>query len=147
MQATLESWLLKLEVVHRTGDEIEDHVEAVTGFEYSFYGLFETDTDLGIVAEYLYDELGKDALQPMQNDVLLGLRFALNDEQSSDALIGVISDLDGGGQTYTVEANRRIGSQFKLTVQAALWSNTADDPQLDALRSEDNVSATVAWFF
>ncbi len=147
LQATLESWLLKLELIQRNGDEIENHAEAVAGFEYSFYSVLETDTDIGIVAEYLYDEMGEDAYHPLQNDILVGIRFALNDEQSTDALIGVISDLDGGAQTFSIEANRRIGSEFKLTLDAVLWTNTSDDEQLDALRNEDYVSATVAWFF
>ena len=40
-QATLESWLLKFEGIFQSGDLIEDHIEVVTGFEYSFFGVRE----------------------------------------------------------------------------------------------------------
>jgi len=116
IQATLESWLWKLEAIHRSGQG-ESFNAATAGLEYSFYGILETDTDLGIVAEYLYDERGETAPTPFQNDVLIGLRFALNDTQSTDALIGSIIDLDNDSVFYSVEASRRLGESWKLNLE------------------------------
>ena len=41
-QATLESWLLKLEWIYQRADAIANHTELVTGFEYSFFGIADT---------------------------------------------------------------------------------------------------------
>ena len=147
VQATLESWLLKLEVVHQSGDEIENHVRAVSGFEYSFYSVGESDTDIGIVMEYLYDERGDTATQPLQNDVLAGIRIALNDEQSTEALIGILADLDGDGMTFSAEASRRIGDNYKLTLEATTWFDSDPEGQQAAIDREDNINVRFARFF
>jgi len=55
-QATFESWLLKAELIGITAKRIENHAELVAGFEYSFYGIADSDVDLGVVAEWLYDD-------------------------------------------------------------------------------------------
>lgn len=146
LQATLESWLLKAELVHQSGDLIEDHLESVVGFEYSFYGVAETDLDIGIVAEHLWDDRDENA-QLLQNDVLLGLRFALNDEASSEALIGILSDLDGDGQQLSVEASRRIGNSFKFSADAVVWLGTSDGDASHAFRNEDYLQLELAYYF
>jgi len=146
-QATLESWLLKFEWIHQQADEVDNHMEFVSGFEYSFYGLGESDADLGVISEYLYDNRGSNATQPFQNDLLLGFRLALNDEASSEALIGTIVDLDSDAVVLTAEASRRIGNSFKLSLEAAAWLNTSDDAGLDLFRNEDYLQAEIAWFF
>jgi len=116
IQATLESWLWKLEAIHRSGQN--PSFNALTaGLEYSFYGVYETNTDVGVVAEYLYDDRDEAAPTPAQNDVLIGLRFALNDTQSTDALVGAIFDLDNDAVLYNIEASRRLGDNWKLNIE------------------------------
>jgi len=147
VQATLESWLLKAEMIYRMGDEFEDHASMVTGFEYSFYDIRESGADLGIVSEFLYDERQEDADQPFQNDLLVGLRLALNDEQSLEGLLGVISDLDNGSQLITLEGSRRFGSSFKGRVQLTLFENVEEDAQFSGFDNEDNLQLELSYFF
>jgi len=147
VQATLESWLLKGEVVYRIGDEFDDHAALVTGFEYSFYDIQESGADLGIVTEWLYDERGEDADQPFQNDLLIGLRLALNDEQSLEGLLGVISDLDNGSQLITLEGSRRFGANFRGRVQLTLFENVEEDKQFSGFDDEDNLQLELSYFF
>lgn len=144
-QATLESWLLKAEAIYKSGDAIEDHAEIVSGVEYSFYGIAESDTDLGIVAEWLFD--ARDDAQPFQNDLLLGLRVALNNESSSEALLGVIQDLDHGSQTFSLTASTRIGNNVKLSADINIWHNVDDDPQFGAFADEDYLQLDLRYFF
>lgn len=146
-QATLDSWLLKSELVYRRGDELDNHAEFVGGIEYTVYGLADSDADLGIIAEYLYDEREKAATQPFQNDLLLGFRLAMNDEPSTEALLGVLSDLDGGGRLVSLEASRRLGSDFRLAAEAVLWRDTATDALLDGYRGEDYLQIELGYFF
>ena len=116
IQATLESWLWKLEAIHRSNKD-NSYNALTAGFEYSFYGIMESDTDLGIVSEYLYDNRDEAAPTPFQNDIMLGFRLALNDTQSTDALIGTIIDLDTDTVFYNIEASRRIGNSWKLNLE------------------------------
>ena len=147
IQATLESWLLKLESVHRSGNLITDHAELVTGFEYSFYGVNESNLDIGVVAEYLWDERKRDATQTFQNDMLIGLRFALNDEQSTEALIGAVVDLDGQGNTFTAEASRRINDRVTFSAELFIQEDTDNDGIATAFGKEDFAQIELSYFF
>lgn len=75
LQATMEAWLWKLEVINR--DINNDSYNAVTaGFEYTFYGVFESNSDIGLIMEYLYDDRDQLATTPFEDDVMVGLRWA-----------------------------------------------------------------------
>ena len=147
IQATLESWLLKAELIYRSGDEIKDHAAMVSGFEYSFYDIRSTGADLGLVIEWLYDERKELADQPFQNDALIGLRLALNDEQSLEALLGVITDLDGGGHLLTLEGSRRFGSNIKASLLMTLFQDVDEDAAFSGFDDEDNLQLDIAYFF
>ena len=147
IQATLESWLLKAELVYRSGDEITDHASVVSGFEYSFYDIRETGADLGIVTEWLYDDRGEQANEAFQNDLLVGLRLAMNDEQSTEGLLGVITDLDEGGQLITLEGSRRFGSSVKASVQMTVFQNVENDTSFASFDKEDNLQFELSYFF
>lgn len=146
VQATLESWLLKLELIRQSGSAIENHYEAVTGFEYSFYGIFETNMDIGLVSEYLWDERNEPT-HIFQNDLLIGLRFALNDEQSSEALLGVVTDLDYDSYLLTLEGSRRIGNSVKLSAEATIWGSDDERDPLFNVRKEDYLQLEFSYFF
>ena len=138
---------MKAEVVNRQADEIEDHFSLVGGFEYSFFDIRESGADLGIVSEWLFDDRDDDISQPFQNDLLLGLRLALNDEQSLEGLLGVIADLDGGGQIISLEGSRRFGDNIKASLLMRLWENADDDPILSLFSNEDFIQLDIALFF
>ena len=165
---------VKAEVVGRYGDEIEDHVELVSGIEYTLVGvlsplqekeIISSDwcneesggpfkalicndrMDLGIVLEYLWDERGDAATHPFQNDVLAGFRFALNDERSTDALFGIIQDLDGGATTLSLEASTRVFDAHRLSIEARHFANTNGDPSFGAFGNESFIKLDFSYFF
>ena len=146
-QATLESWLLKTEVVGRWSSSFENHIALVSGFEYSFFDIKSSGADLGIVGEFLFDGRGQDAPTIAQNDVLIGLRFALNDAASTDALLGLFVDLEGDGTIVTLEANRRFGNNFKGTLNYTAWSVSEPSSPLAAFDREDNIRLELGYFF
>jgi len=147
IQATLESWLLKAEMVYRSSEEVEDHAALVTGFEYSFYDIKESGADLGIVSEWLYDGRGRESNNAFQNDLFLGLRVALNDEQSLEGLLGVIADLDGGGQLLSLEGSRRFGDSFKASLQMSIFQDVSADSVFGGFDKEDNLQFEISYFF
>ncbi|ALP53505.1 hypothetical protein Tel_10320 [Candidatus Tenderia electrophaga] len=116
LQAIMGEWLWKLEATS-TRELDQRYTEAVAGFEYTRVGIFRSAIDLGFIAEYLYDERGEQAPQPFEDDVMLGLRWAFNDMQSSEILMGVIIDRDGTATSSSVEASRRLGQSWRLTLE------------------------------
>jgi len=147
MQATIESWLLKLEYIHRSSD-LESYAAATAGLEYTFYGVFASTTDLGLVLEYLYDDRGQAASTPFENDILLGLRFAFNDEQSTDALFGVIKDAEKDTTIYSIEASRRIGNAWKLSLEARYYEEVdTKDQTLYSIRDDDYIQMELSYYF
>ena len=147
IQATIESWLLKLEYIHRSSD-LESYAAATAGLEYTFYGVFASTTDLGLVLEYLYDDRGQAASTPFENDILLGLRFAFNDEQSTDALFGVIKDAEKDTTIYSIEASRRIGNAWKLSLEARYYEEVdTKDQTLYSIRDDDYIQMELSYYF
>jgi len=146
VQATLDNWLLKLEAIRRTGQG-EGYYAAATGFEYSFYGVFDTQKDIGLIAEYLWDQRQERALTPFQNDLFLGTRLAFNDEASTEVLFGFIRDLDHDSLFANLEASRRIGSSWKLILESRLFSvKDAADP-LTGFRNDDYIGVELKRYF
>jgi hypothetical protein len=145
-QATIGDWLWKLEVISRSGQG--DRYTALTGgFEYTFVGIMETSYDLGVIAEYLYDDRDNEATTPFANDMLLGTRFTFNDAQSTELLAGIITDLDEGTVMLNVEASRRLGNAWKLSIEARAFSNIDNDDPLYSFRKDDHLQAELAWYF
>lgn len=158
LQAIYGSWLLKLEALTRSGqgDRINS---AAAGFEYTFVGVNESALDIGVIAEYLYDDRGDTVspskvlsgkaftLSPFQKDLVLGARLTLNDAQSSELLASVIIDLDGGGESYNVEASRRLGDSWKLSIEARGVSGAPDNTTQASFSDDTRVRTELAWYF
>ena len=158
LQAIYGSWLFKLEALTRSGQG--DRVNsAATGFEYTFVGVKDSALDVGIIAEYLYDNRGDRikaatimsgtpfALSAFQDDLVLGARLTLNDVQSSELLASIAVDLDGGGESYNVEASRRFGDSWKLSIEARGISGAADNTPQASFEDDTRIRSELAWHF
>ncbi len=146
-QATIGSWLWKLEYIHRSSD-IESYNASTLGLEYTWNGVFASPTDLGLVLEYLHDDRGEKAGTPFQNDFMLGMRLAFNDAQSTDALIGVIKDAHKDTTIVSVEASRRLGNAWKLSLEARYYEKVdITDQALYSVRDDDYVQLELAYYF
>ncbi len=146
LQYTGEAWLWKLEAVHRH-TSLEDYWAATGGFEYTFVGINDSALDLGVIGEYLYDSRGTDGLAPFQNDLFVGARLTLNDAQSSELLAGAVVDLDHSSKTFRVEASRRIGQSYKLSVEAQLFADVDVNDPLSAFEEDSFVQVELARYF
>jgi len=146
VQTVMGDWLLKLEYITREGSGDRFHA-LTTGFEYTFVGVFKSILDLGLISEYLYDSRDKSIASPFNNDIMLGSRLTLNDEQSTELLMGVIVDVDDSEFFFNVEASRRIGEAWKLSVEARTFSNISQGSPLFSFRNDDYVSIDMAWYY
>ena len=146
VQATIDEWLLKLEIISRDG--IGDRYTASTvGFEYTIVGLFESQQDLGLLAEYLYDERGRNAPTFFEDDLFLGARWVWNDIESTEFLAGVIQDSNSSERIFRLEGTRRIGQSLKLNIDAQLFSNIPSSSRFAGFEKEDVIQLELAWYF
>jgi len=146
LQALLGDWAWKLEATS-TEEKDQRYTQAVAGFEYTHVGVFDSSMDLGILLEYLYDERAEMAPGPFEDDVMVGLRWVFNDMQSSEILMGAISDLDGGAISSSVEASRRLGQSLKLALEYRGTSSIeASDPAY-MIRKDDYFQLELGYFF
>ena len=145
LQAIVDSWLWKLEFIHRDVDS-EAFNALTAGFEYTFYGILDSAIDLGTLVEYSYDDRD---LNPgvFDNDLFAGMRFAFNDVQSSEVLAGIIVDTGKDSTTLRVEASRRLGDSWKLTGEMQTFSNVDPADPLFAFSRDDFVLLELAYYF
>ena len=146
IQLTSESWLWKLEAIRRKYT-FHSYNAVVAGFEYSIYGMADGLFDLGLLAEYHYDDRGDPATVAFQNDLFLGMRFGFNDAESSEILAGAFYDLDDDTMALRVEANRRIADNAKLSVEAQVFTNVDDGNLSYSLRHSDYILISLEYFF
>ena len=151
-QYTTGAWLLKLEGLARQGQRDargrrRGYIASAVGFEYTFYSIFKTRSDLGVLAEYLYDSRQRDAPSPFQNDFFAGLRWAANDTADTTVLVGLIQDINGVSRNIFVEASRRIGERFKLEVEARFFMNPTRRDPLFSLRADHFVQIKLVYNF
>lgn len=147
VQATLGDWLLKLESIVRSGQG-DTFGAVVTGFEYTFYGVFNNDTDVSLLVEYIYDDRDEHAAPTSQdNDIFLALRLALNDTNDTNFLGGVFVDLSSGATFINLETNRRLSDQWKLEIEArAFASSPMEDPAF-VVRKDHHLQIRLARYF
>ncbi len=136
-------WIWKLESAFRSGQG-NRYTAAVAGTEYTQVGIFDTDVDLGWIAEYSFDDRGFDAPHASERDVVVGTRWTLNDVASSQALFFVSVDSSTKEQLWTLEASRRFYADWFVTIDMFVFANTGEAPtveeSLDQFTSGDSGS-------
>lgn len=147
LQYTKDAWLWKFEGIIREGQGTFGAL--VGGFEYTFYQVEETDTDLGVLAEYLHDGRNNDKAPPtaFDNDLFLGARLTLNDIDDSAALVGAVVDLDDQTTSLRLEAERRFGDSRKIELESQWFANVDDDNPLAAVEDDSYVLLRFTQFF
>lgn len=159
-QYTLGSWLFKLEAAQRRQGLIQqipgqapelfedDYTAATGGFEYSRYGVLESNVDVGYLIEYLWDERNDRSSTGFQNDIFIASRIAANDVNDSTLLGGIVVDLDKGSRFISLEAARRIDGSNKISLEMRLFSNiNASDVNLAAIEQDDYVQLELIHYF
>ena len=139
-------WLLKLEAIHEHS-RVDDYAAAVGGFEYTIASAFRSTWDVGLLAEYLWDERGKISPSPFQNDVFVGTRLAANDIAGTELLAGGIIDLDRDAWFVNLEASRRIGNSAKLVLELRMFSGSDEADPISAFRRDDYVQLEYIHYF
>ena len=146
-QYTTGGWLLKFEGITRSGGPDGRYYAMTGGFEYTIPQVLGTDTDLGIVGEILLDDRGDQARTPFEDDVFVGMRFALNDVQDTQLLAGAIVDRDTGATLFSLEGRRRVGESWTLDVEARSFVGVGEADLLYGFRRDGYLSVAVSRHF
>lgn len=148
IQYTNEEWLWKFEGLIREGQG-DTFAATVFGFEYTFFQFRESDADLGVLIEHLYDDRDEsDApITALENDLFLGMRYTFNDIQDTSFLAGMITDLEDESYSMRLEAERRIGDSFKLELEGQLFTNSRDTSVTSAFRKDDFIQLSISKYF
>jgi len=152
LQFTTGPWLWKLEALYRRGQRNtrgveEDYGAWIGGFEYTFFGIGETNIDVGALAEWSFDTRGDTATTAFDNDLFLGTRIGLNDVQGTQILAGVVQDVESDARLVAVEASRRIGASFRLFVELRAFLGIPSDDLLASIRRDDHLRIELAYFY
>ncbi len=146
IQAVKGSWLLKLESLYRSGQG-DAYFASVAGFEYSFVNIAASGIDLGVIGEWAYDERGEESTTGFDNDLMIGARLAFNDVDSTEALAGLMADLDSEGSIFSLESSRRIGDRWKVSVDAFFVLDSSDEDVIYSIRDDDSLQVELIYYF
>jgi len=139
-------WIWRLELIHREA-ESSDRDAFVFGFEYTFFGVFDSVSDIGAIVEFSHDNRPEDLRAVYDRDLFLGARFALNDAQSTQMLAGFLVDVDKYSRSFRIEASRRVGQSWKATLELQTFTNVDDSDPLVAFEDDDYLLVDMAYFF
>lgn len=146
MQVTSGAWLWKLEALYNK-NKLENYYAYVGGFEFTQYGIGATGMDLGWLLEYNYDQRGTRSLTVLQNDIYLGARLAGNDIAGSSLLMGFVVDTDNQSTFVNIEAARRLGESWTITLETRLFSNIDQGDAFYYIKEDDYIGIELSRHF
>lgn len=147
LQYTRDAWLWKLESIVRDGFD-DRFFAAVGGLEYTFYQVGESDSDIGLLVEYQYDD--RKASEPFtaaDNDIFIGTRLAMNDIQDTALLAGVAYDHESGETFFNVEGERRLGNDYFFELRVRVFAGADPGDPTYSLARDDYVQLQIARYF
>jgi hypothetical protein len=147
IQYISDDLLVKLEAIHKSTDIIDDYTASVAGFEYTFYSLYQR-LDVGVLYEWIYDSRGRLVLNGLSDASFIGSRIAINDEQSSEILLGFVVDNQTGDMSFLrLESSRRLRENLSM----ALEINVIGEPPVASVpgefRDDDYIQLSTSYYF
>lgn len=171
LQYIYDAWAFKYESASRWQASGNYH-NIVSGFEYTFSDIAASDIDVGLLMEYLWhnrDDISiekpslrvlssgeapekvpkvpSNYLSPFDNDIFLGMRFALNNINGSYFLAGVIIDADDQTTAASFEGSTRLVDNLNLSLNVYVFSNASKESAFYAFRKDDQIELKLQWYF
>ena len=158
VQATTGSMLWKFEGINRIADS-GNFQALVAGGEYTFGNIKQSGIDLGVLAEFLYDnrkptvfDLSKGEIEGstgtgFQKDIFAGMRLAFNDTNDTAILFGGLVDLEKGGKIFSIEAERRFFQNWKANLELRILTDFQEDELFYFFQDDSFAQFTLSRFF
>ncbi|USD22425.1 hypothetical protein MJO52_04655 [Microbulbifer variabilis] len=129
-----------------TGEK--EYFAITAGFEYSLVGITDTNMDLGILTEVLYDSRGQSATTAWQQDIFIGTRLAVNDIAGTEILLGVTQDLDYfNSRAIKLEASSRITNSWLWRVNGWIFNSYGNEDPLSSFQKDDYLEVGLEYYY
>jgi len=144
---TFNSLQLKFEGIirHEYG---ETYAATVAGFEYTFFNVWNSGADVGLVAEHLTDN--RSMLQPptfYAHDVFIGGRFTFNDSSDTNLLGGILYNYQDSAEYATARLSTRIRDDLSLTLEGRYFIYAPPEDYLYWILHDSYVQARIIKYF
>jgi len=148
LQLTTDNTLWKAEAMTRTGQG-KRFFSSVAGFEHTLYGVGDSVADVGLLAEYLYDDRDPRFAPPTlaDHDVFAGFRIAMNDTQDTTMLLGGTWDHKTNAKLINLEADRRLTDYLKLEMKGHFFVGIPNTDPIAAFRNDSFLELKLNRFF
>ena len=158
-QLTLESWLWKLEAIHRQGAPAlpdppadpygrkRDYWAFVAGVEYTFGGVFESDADISLLAEWSYDDRERRSTDQFQNEIFVAARLGLNDVESTQFVVSLIADADYETYALGLEAKRSLSDDWSAKLEGSVLLAVDERDPIHSTRRDGFFGASFTYGF
>jgi hypothetical protein len=143
----LGSTSLKIEAIY--GEILDENFYAyVAGFEHTFFDIFNSGYNLGLLSEYQFDERVNNPLIIGQDDLMIGSRLEINDFSGTEFIFAYVKDLEyGDSYSAYIEGSTRINDSIRVTLNAYIFdSNNIEDP-IYQTRQDDHIELNIEYFF
>ena len=153
LQLTLEEFIGKAEIMWRNGFDTKGpgkstHNASVIGGEYALSGVFGSDADLVLFAEWNQDSRGKAATTLLQNDMFYAARYTLNDFSDTSITAALVDDLDYRTKSLNLEYSRRLSDSVTLKMVAQKFLETDQRDQIPwQIREDEYVTLNILYSF
>lgn len=140
-------WLWKGEALYRAGQGNDDYFAWTGGFEYTFTRVLNSQMDLGVIGEWMFDTREDEATSAFENDLAGGLRLAFNNAASTEALFGWVQDIGSQARFLFLEASHRFGDHLLLTAEFRTFINQPATDFFFEQRDDEILQVELAYYF
>lgn len=149
-QITLDSSLLKFEAIKRNGQinrlgVEENYSSAILGIEHTLYQLRGSNADLGLIFEYAKDSRNERSLTPLENDIILGARLAVNNASDTSALLTTSIDINTNETYIRLEGQHRLNDHLSISTEAGVLTNADPNSLLYDQRNDSFLSLDISY--
>ena len=87
------------------------------------------------------------ATDPLQHDIFSAVRVALNDTADTQALAGVVQDLQESTRQVFLEASTRINDSARLSLELQNFMSVESGDVLSDLRADDFIRLELTYYY
>ncbi|MGE0151574.1 MAG: hypothetical protein AB7R90_03070 [Reyranellaceae bacterium] len=140
--------VLKAEALYRF-NQGSPFFATVFGGEYTIKNALGSDVDLGLIAEFNWDDRkqSKNPATIFDKDAFGGLRLTFNDSSDARVLLGALFDVEDGSAYLYVEASRRVFDNWRVEVEARYFASGSNSDPLRAVDSDSYAQLRLLRYF
>ncbi|WP_045857668.1 hypothetical protein [Teredinibacter purpureus] len=118
------------------------------GLEHTLVGIFDTSSDIGLVAEYNVESNNDTPLGLFQNDLFFGARWSANNMSDTSFLAGGLYDFDQRGiQAWSFEASTRWRNTWRLAADVLIYPGADEQHSLHYFDNDSHARISFRHYF